>query len=515
MLLPQLQALLTGFKAEANPRELTLEKRHAYANGQAITADLKYYRGLMPVEEDKAKFLKVVRTGDKIGPALDRFVAGVLALDPEWAIKCSDSDVTSDLLGTPLEAEASAEDKQLAAELNALEDTLTTWDRSVRLHQKMRELYRISLWAEKSYARLYIPDSEKDNEKVQGRSFATVAEALTVVYLNILDPRVAGSVESEHGDTLGYFYRYADHDGKSDLVELHTPTEIKTVRLSRGEIKEELGDDGLSPANPLYREGERPDYLMATLEHPTGGILDESIIDEQDSLNESKVEMRRNGYMGGHRQYITVNAANPVDAAGNPTLYKFGPSVVANVKGVDIYSKDTNGNDVIVGVTTPQVIVVEPVNPENFIKAIAHHTQEILQKVSQAHFEGTFLAISGESKRESKEAWLSTLELDSGPVGAVYAHILRNALRLAYWLTGKEDNAFDVYEVVPSLNLNVSNSDIATLMNASDLVSRGHMTLDRFVELSDLVKNKEAEKAALNQADEVAVVVEPEVVTDG
>ena len=508
MLLPQLQALLTGTKNEANPRELTLEKRYAYAHGAAIDADLKYYRGLMPLDEDKAKFLKVVRTGDKIGPAIDRFVAGVLALDPEWTIKRSDSDVTSDLLGTPLEVEASPEDKQLAGELNALEDTLTVWDKSVRLHQKMRELYRISLWAEKGYPRLYIPDSEKDNPKVQGRSFETIEEALTVVYLNILDPRVAGRVESEHGDTLGYFYHYADEDGKSDLIELHTPTQIKTVRFSAGKIEEELEGDAVSPPNPLYREGERPDYLMATLEHPTGGVLDESIIDEQDSLNESKVEMRRNGYMGGHRQYITVNAADPVDAAGNATLYKFGPSVVANIQGVDIWSKDINGNDVIVGKTTPQVIVVEPVDPDNFIKAIHHHTQEILQKVSQAHFEGTFLAISGESKRESKEAWLSTLELDSGPVGEVYAHILRNALRLAYWLTGKEDNAFDVYEVVPSLNLNVSNSDITTLMNASDLVSRGHMTLDRFVAISDLVKNKEAELATLNQVETVPVEVE-------
>lgn len=520
MLLTQLQTLLTGFKTQVNPRELTLEKRHDYANGQQITADLKWYRGLQPLEEDKSKFLKVVRTGDKIGPVLNRFVAGVLALDPEWTIKRSDSDVTSDLLGTPLEDEATPEEKVLAAELGALEDTLTVWDKNVKLHQKMRALYRISLWAGRGYPRLYIPDSEKNNLKVQDRSFETIEEALKVVYLNILDPRVAGRVESEHGDTLGYFYRYADDDGKSELVELHTPTQIKTVRVSAGKM-EELDKDSVSPENPLYRDGERPDYLMATLEHPTGGIIDESIIDEQDSLNESKVEMRRNGYMGGHRQYITVNAGDPVDAAGNPTFYKFGPSVVANVQGVDIWSKDASGHASIIGRTTPQVIVVEPVNPENFIKAINHHTQEILQKVNQGHFESTFLAISGESKRESKEAWISTLELDSGPVGEVYARILRNAMRLAYWLTGKDDDAFDVYEVVPSLHLNVSNSDMSTVMNASELVERGHMTLDRFVTINPLVKNKEAELATLKQTQPDAPtalkddVVEPVVEVDG
>lgn len=509
MLLTQLQALLTGEIKSDNPRELTLEKRYAYANGKQIDAKLTYYRGLMPVDEDKRKFLKVVRTGDKIGPALNRFVAGVLALDPEWSVKRRDSDVTSELLGTALEVDASAADKTIAAELNDLEDALTVWDKNVKLHQKMRELYRVSLWAERGYPRLYIPDSEKDNPKVQARSFETIGEALTVVYLNILDPRVAGRIQSEHGDTLGYYYHYADEDGKGEVLELHTEAQIKTLRFKAGTVENELENDAISPPNPLYREGERPDYLMTTLEHPTGGMLDESIIDEQDSLNESKVEMRRNGYMGGHRQYITVNATDPVDEAGNPTTYKFGPSVVANIHGVDVWGKDAAGKDAIVSKATPQVIVVEPVDPDNFIKAIRHHTTEILQKLNQSHFEGTFLAISGESKRESKEAWLSTLELDSGPVGEVYAHILRNALRLAYWLTGKDDDAFDVYEVVPSLNLNVSNSDMATLMDASELVGRGQMTLDGFVRINDLIKNKDVELAALN-AQKEDVPAQPE-----
>lgn len=496
-MLKQLQALLQGSPKAVSPRDLTLEKRYDYSHGRAIDDKLTYYRGIKPDEEGTRDFLRVAREGDKLGPALMRFVAGTLGLDPEWTIKRNDSDVTSDMLGSAAEKKATPEEKTIAAELNALEDIHTVWDKGIGLHKKIALLYHTSLWAELGYFRLYIPDSLKEDPRVQRRTFKTVQEALSVIYLNILDPRVAGAIVDEHGDTLGYYYRYEDEkeDGsKRELIELYTPDEIKLLEANTQTLEEQLETANATP-NPLRREGERPDYLMGVLEHPQGGALDASVIDEQDSLNESKVEMRRNGQMGGHRQLITINAAEPVDETGKPVAYQFGAAVVANITGVPIYNHENK----IIGMTDPKVIVVEPVNPENFIVAIKHHTAEILQRYSQQHFESEFLAISGESKRESREAWISNLELESGPIGAAYAHILRNALRYAYWLTGKNDNAFDVYEVVPVLNLNVSNADIDTVMKASDLVTAGHMTLENFVLLNDLVKSKDAELAALNE----------------
>ena len=490
-----------------NPRELTLDKRYDYSHGRQITADLKWYRGLTPQAEDKTEFLKVVRSGDKLGPALLRFVAGIAGLDPEWTIKRSDSDVTSELLGTvtdetPEDKKPDPKDLAIAKELNELEDTLTVWDRAVGLHNKLKLLYHTALWAALGYPRLYIPDS-LDDARIQARSFESVEAALKVIYLNIIDPRSCGAIEDEHGNVLGYYYRYPSEDDKDkrDYIELHTPEEIKLYRQEvDGTLKEALEtEDPGAPRNPLYRENERPEFMISALEHPEGGALDESLIDEQDSLNESKIEMRRNGRLGGHRQYITINADNPKDETGQDTVYEFGPSIVANVTGFQYADQDGK----VIGVTTPQVVVVEPVDPEKFITVIKHHTLEILARYDQSHFESAFLAISGESKRESREAWQSRLELESGPVGQAYATILRNALRVAYWLTGKDDNAFDVYEVVPSLNLNVSNSDMDTIMKASDLVTAGHMTLERFVEVSDLVPNKQAELAALKrQADD-------------
>ena len=484
-----------------NLRKLTLDKRYKYASGEQLDDKLSLYRGIKPDDEGVSEFLKVARTGDKIGPGLNRFVAGVLGLDPEWSIKRSDSDVTSEILEGDTETDdpetqgPSNEDLTLARELNELEDTMTVWHRQAKVHEVLKDAYRYSLWGGLSELRQYIPDIYADDARVIGRSFSSVEEALSVIYFQAIDPRYAGPVVDEHGNTLGHWYEYEEEatdkiNKATTFIELHVDKEIRRYR--EDSIKGfELVD---TAANPFYREGERPDFLMHTEAHPSGGVLDESIIDEQDSLNESKVEMRRNGQMGGHRQLILINAQKPTDELGNEIAYSVGPSVAMHVYGYEYL--DSSGNKAI---TTPSVIVVPPVDPENFIKAIKHHTFEILSRFSQTHLEADFLAISGESKKDSRSSWEEMLELEAAAPADALAWAIRNGLRFAYWLTGKDDGKYDDYEVIPSLKLAISSADMATVMDASTLVERNHMSLQGFIEQNPLVQGKEGEKAQLKR----------------
>lgn len=497
--------------AASNLRELTLEKRYRYANGQQLDAQLSLYRGLQPDDEDKTEFLKVVRISDKITPGLNRFVAGTLGLDPEWSIKRADSDIGSNILqdlDTQGAEQPDAEALQVAAELKTLEDAMTTWHQSAGVHTALKDAYRNSLWGLLSELRLYIPDTYSDDPRIQNRTFRTLVEALSVIYLNVIDPRSAGPVTDEHGNTLGHFYEYTEvsADGQHHrFVELHTDKTIHQYELTAGVLTERLreGQSEAAP-NPFYREGERPEFLMHTLEHGTGGVLDESLIDEQDSLNEAKTGMLRNTRMAGHRQLYVINGERPVDEQGKETFYTLGPSVVLHVAGIATYDKDTGKR---VGSATPEVGVIEPVNPEVFIESIRHHTAEMLKRWSQSHFEADFLAISGESKRESKESWETNLELEAGPIAEALSWVVRSALRLAYWLTGKDDNAFDIYTVTPTLKLAVSASDMSTLTAASSFVDKGQMTLEAFVELNPLASNKRGELQALTNAKEEMVEV--------
>ena len=142
---------------------------------------------------------------------------------------------------------------------------------------------------------------------------------------------------------------------------------------------------------------------------------------------------------------------------------------------------------------------MDGVDPDNFIKAIQHHTFEILKRWNQAHFEADFLAISGESKRESRDSWETNLEMEAEPVKDALSWVIMAAGRFASWLANENPNRFEDYEVVPRLNLTVSSADMATVMQASELVERGHMSLEALIELNPLVRGKEAEKEALEK----------------
>ena len=492
---------LQGEKSEAgNPRHLTLNKRHAYAHDDQLDKNLTYFRGLQPDDEDKSAFLNIARTADVIGPALDRYVAGVVGLDPEWTIKRTDSDITSDALARK---ETTPEERALATELNELENMVTGWHKDAKLHRRLKTAYRHALWGGFGELRLYLPDSYADDPRAINRTF-TFEEALNAIYLSVSDPRTSGPVRDEHGNTIGHYYEYEGvnvaGNAPATLVEVHDPQFIRTYEKTLGTqgLKErvDLYPNGQPAVNPFYKEGQRPEFLMHTLEHDKGGLLTESIIDEQDSINESKTEMRRNGRLHGHRQGYTINATAPLDeATGKEIPYTTGAAVILDIQGNPITYADGH-----VEQTSPEFGIVDGVDPDNFIKAIQHHTFEILKRWNQAHFEADYLAISGESKRESRDSWETNLEMEAEPVKDALSWVIMAAGRFASWLANENPNRFEDYEVVPRLNLTVSSADMATVIQASDLVERGHMSLEALIEMSPLIRNKEAEKEALEKS---------------
>ncbi|KEF35483.1 hypothetical protein RDMS_01635 [Deinococcus sp. RL] len=463
------QKLLTALlslrdRKDPSARALTDAKRWAFARGDYVGENYAYWTGLIPKsEEAKTEWAKTIVTEDVIGPCLNRIVGGMLGRDWEWTL-CVGGD------------EALTPDEERVA-------ALTVWHREADAWGALKELAYGVLALGRGSLRVYIPAAYAE-EAEQGRvtDLAAALERIHVMFVPAApsaDLGDGGAIRDEYGREVGYFYRYAytpPGETKSETrIEVHTPQEVGVFKLEGGKFEAV----GQTVPNPLYDPAlsRRPRFLMLEVSRDGGSTITQSAADLASDLCVTLTNRRRNSDLGGHRQYVTIDAQDPEDEQGNPMPYTFGPRSVASIKSVTV---DAAG----MALQSPMkasVQVFDPVQPAVFLEHAADTRRSL-----HAHFDQLWALVgesnlSGESRRESRMTFDMRLRTEAEPLNRAAKWLIETVLRLAAAMLGKPALAEGV-TCQPQLFLNTTPTDMATFTELRNAHLAGQYPLEALLE---------------------------------
>jgi hypothetical protein len=231
--------------------------------------------------------------------------------------------------------------------------------------------------------------------------------------------------------------------------------------------------------------------------------LTPDIIDKQDGLNVTWTNMRRNDDLSGFRSIVTLNADDPVtvDESGKETLVEWtlAPDIVVNLYGAPKeMAKDANGNDVVVDRFTPSLEVIDPVDPSYFLKAIDAWRLSIAAGFDQAFALSERKAVSGESKREDREAFNNRVSADSVYVVDAAVWLLESAAGYAADIIDQGDK-YRTISFSPKFYLDIPQGDLDTFIALVPAYKDNLVSLDALLETSPVVRDVAEEKKKLEE----------------
>jgi hypothetical protein len=475
-------------KSEDVGRTRSPQRLHDYSHGEQW-GNGTYWKGRRPKTDDLTEVRKLFTQDDQLGPALNRLVAGMLARDPEWDAERVEPMAASE--GAPAETEATD------AELDEVVEALTTWHEDAGLHGTLKDAAYGMLAQGRGFLRINIPREYALQGLAREGGVTDLLSALELIHIHFVDATQAGVLIDEHGRQVGYYYAYDEvTDNRTrHFIELHSPEFIETYLWENNELTLITEDGGGDTPNLLYDplRLRRPHYQMLALERDGGSALTLSSLDKQDALNVSWTNLRRNDDLAGFRSLILLNADEPVDEDGKPGYYRMGPALVLNARGLPL-RLDASGNPE--QVATPGVVIVDPVDPETFLKTIEALRLAILAEFDQTWTLADAKAVSGDSKKESRAAFEKRLSLEAPPVDRALAWALDTTYRLACKLAGREPLALTF---IPRLFLDVSRGDLQAYLANVQAHGLGLASRETVVDSNPSVVDAGQELARLEQ----------------
>lgn len=497
-----LTAHLARVKAgnKTGPRALSDPKRWSYsALDDQAGPNLEYWVGLLPADTSKYDdFKKTIVTENLIGPAVNRFVSGMLGRDWEWTITPPEGD--------PLKPE----DERVAA--------LSAWHRDADAWGVLKDLAFGVMALGRGSLRVYIPAAyATDEQPVTAGSVATYPEALELIHVMFVpttadpDKGEGGAIRDEYGRERAYYYLYAvpTPDGKTETrLELHTPEEIGLFKVD-GEKYQAIGK---AIPNPFFDPAikRRPRFLMHEAKRDGGSMVTQTAIDLQNDYNVVLSNRRKNSDLGGHRQYVTIDAQDPEDDQGNVVPFSFGARMVAMIKSL---TADLMGNPL----QTPlkaSVQVFDPVDVEIFNSHASATRESLLSYYDQLWtIQGSAASLSGESRRESRTSFEKRTQLEHEPVARAGGWLIETVLGMAAWLVGKPADALG-HQALAKLFLDAQPTDLETYKVLLQAEAAGQFDLESLAEstptstdaatLMERIKLSRAENPSLLNASRTA-----------
>lgn len=408
-----------GLRKKLEHRDIALEQFRDYANGDQWGTG-RYWTGRKPKDGGMEAVKKLFVQDDQIGGCLDRLVSSVLRNEPEWLLR------------------SVADDDAEVAEYAPYAAALAQWFTASDAHDIITKAFRAACWAGSSYLRVYIPDTYAEYA-LEGS--VPLERAFSMIRLQALDPLSARAIRDEHGMIVGYWYAYTEYEGEQEraMLEVHTPEMVYHCTRDALEVVREA-------PNPLYdaeRFGEQ-DFLILEMARQRGvPVFGAGTIDKQNALNRELTHMNRNGELAGYRTIVLKNAYTPEKqrqfeeamegqalrvGKSEPPPWAFGADTILDVMST-IHDNIT--------VLPVDVDTIEPVRADLFFEpTIAMYRQSILDDFSQGFVQGVQKAVSGESKRESRDAFNKLVELEARMVEQALRGVLEDVLRLALALSG-------------------------------------------------------------------------------
>jgi hypothetical protein len=486
-----------------NTRAVTTEKLSSYASGDFWGTSGEYWRGRKPAATSKgavplSDVANLFVADDRINTGISRFVSAALGRDFEW-----DAQDKTKIEQTDNEAGSFVEE---------VESGLSEWHTDALLHREIKNAARWQYVYGSSSIKVYVPDVYADIARAG--SCKTLLEALEYIHVLAIKPDSAGVMLDPHNRELAHWHRYTiiriDNNAKEtvlltpetsnaainnpvEMLEVHTPEDVIVYNITGGVA---VPDTEPVP-NPLFdvTRKRRPKFLMKRVRRDEGSILTPSILDKQDGLNESWTNLKRNDQLAGFQSLITINATEPVDSAGDPIPWTFGPARVINLQGVVTKGDEANPE----GIANPSVQVIGPVNPlESSIPTIDKFVEAILDGFDQAWTQTSALRASGVSKVESRKAFDKRVIEEAGVMVEAVRWTLETALALAAWLEGQPGKYKDI-AINPKLFLDVERGNLELFKALVPAFEKNLVSLEALVLANPGVEDQAAELQRLSR----------------
>lgn len=385
-----------------------------------------------------------------IGEVVGRHCAGILGRDCHWKFTptrpLDPVEVPDPETGETTTKDGEPDDVEQALIAEAEQLLVQWWDKRSG-QETLQSMVSALLATKRGVLRLYVPPGLRDkNGNIPAGDLAESLGRIWVQALNLNE------------DTLEFQMPSATvWTDKSTRSEIGVFT-YKTTDTETGEPKDDeaelcyLDDVG----NTVLRIVGKADEQMVVL--PLGGrltlfeatrqsLITPQIVSQQKLLNLAMTMKQHNVVLGGYLERILLNAQLPGqmerDANGVerfvPQPFYVGAGTTNALVGVKF--TDANGNEQI---ATPSVVYRDPVPVDTFEATENAAYLAILQEAQQLHYAlAGDAVVSGESRRQARDAFEKDLRLTAGKVEAAARWMLETALAMAAVFAG-QPGRFDV-----------------------------------------------------------------------
>lgn len=419
-----------------------------------------------------------------------RHVAGVLGRELQWGFTVKRPlgkiETVDEATG-----ETKTEDDQPTEIENALIDeaeaALTDWWDNREVPGVLQTMLASALNTKRGVLRLYVPPGMRDaNGNLPRQDLAKSFDYIWLQHLGTNEDTLEMQVPSAtvYCDKLsrrhvGVFTYKSAPPIEGDAFQ-PTATGPEQAELTY------LADDGEST---VLRVVGGDGNIEEPLTMPLGGrltmyeltrdwLITPQIISQQNLLNMAMSMKQRNVVLGGFLERIFLNVkwpgtTDPTTGAFTPTPLQVGAGTLNSLQGETVENRDGS-----MTALSPSVIYKDPVDPATFITTEQSAYLAMLQEGQQLHYAlAGDAVVSGESRKQAREAFTSDLLASAGKVEAAGRWVLETTLAMAAYFAG-QPGRFDGLRAYVQCRINPGPLSPDDLRVASEMKDKGIWSLE-------------------------------------
>ncbi len=219
-------------------------------------------------------------------------------------------------------------------------------------------------------------------------------------------------------------------------------------------------------------------------------FISQAIKSLQKALNLDLTMQARNSYTAGMRERHFLNADAPDELS-------IGAGAASYTQGVAVYDKDTGK---VTGTANPSLVVIEPVQPDNFIKSEDATYAKILSQAEQRHvLISDSATASGKSRVEARAEFRTSLLNIKAPVDSSIRYVIEFAMAFAAALTGRT-NEFEQFRVDANCIISAGVPSAEEKQSNRESYDKGEISLDTLRSLNG-VEDTDAESVKIKSED--------------
>lgn len=376
---------------------------------------------------------------------VSRHVSGVLGRELQWGFTVKRP--LGKIETTDENGQTQTEEEQPTAAEAALieeaETALVEWWDSREVPEILQQALAAALTTKRAVLRLYVPPGMRDDS-------GNLLPGDLATTLGYIWPQHLGT----NDDTLTLQFPsatvYCDRLTKRDvgIFTYRAATEqVDNIQaIDSGPERAELtylADDGQTVLRVVEGDGDIEEPLLLPLggrltiyETTRDWLITPQLISQQKLLNMAQSMKARNTVQGGFLERIFLNVKWPgqtINGEFVPTPLAVGAGTLNSLQG-ETY-EDSDGK---VHVLNPSVVYRDPVPTDTFIETEQSAYLAMLQEGQQLHYAlAGDAVVSGESRKQAREAFAADLLKSAGKVEAAGRWLLETALAMAAFFAGQ------------------------------------------------------------------------------